>query len=69
VLADYKTAPIEEKEKALFAFVEKVNADSPSIREEDIQALHAVGWSDLRRGDGVWPVQLLHPVGGCDRSA
>lgn len=60
MLADYKTAPIDKKEKVLFAFVEKVNADSPSIRKKDIQALRAVGWSDEAIYDAVMVCGLFN---------
>jgi alkylhydroperoxidase family enzyme len=46
VLRDLESSSLEEKEKALFRFVEKVNRDSPRIRSEDMQPLYAVGWSD-----------------------
>jgi alkylhydroperoxidase family enzyme len=46
VLDDPATSSLSEAEKALFAFVDKVNADSPSIQPEDIAALHAAGWGD-----------------------
>ena len=46
VLRDLETSQLEEKEKALFRFVAKVNHDSPRITANDMQPLHAVGWSD-----------------------
>ena len=46
VLRDLDSSLLEEKEKALFRFVEKVNRDSPRITSEDMQPLYAVGWSD-----------------------
>jgi hypothetical protein len=46
VLRDLESSSLEEKEKALFRFVDKVNRDSPRITPEDMQPLCAVGWSD-----------------------
>ncbi len=46
VLRDVETSPLAEAEKALFRFVDKVNRDSPRIGPEDIDALHAAGWTD-----------------------
>jgi len=46
VLKDYKAAPIPEKEKALFRFIEKVNGESSRIRQEDVDSVRAAGWSD-----------------------
>ena len=53
VLADYRTAPISEAEKALFAFVEKVNQNSPGIRESDTERLRRAGWSDEAIYDAI----------------
>jgi alkylhydroperoxidase family enzyme len=53
VLDDYRTAPISDKERALFAFIDKVNKDSPAIRQNDIDDLHEAGWSDEAIYDAV----------------
>lgn len=46
VLRDLETSRLDEKHKALFRFVDKVNRDSPRIAPEDMLPLHAVGWED-----------------------
>ena len=46
VLNDPQTSPLPEAEKALFAFVDKVNQDSARIGPADIAPLHGAGWSD-----------------------
>ena len=46
VLRDLETSQLDEKEKALFRFVTNVNHDSPRITANDMQPLHAAGWSD-----------------------
>ena len=46
VLRDLETSNLDEKHKALFRFVQKVNEDSPRITAADIQPLHAAGWDD-----------------------
>jgi alkylhydroperoxidase family enzyme len=46
VLEDYRTAPIDARERALFAFIEKVNRQSNSVRRDDIDRLKAAGWSE-----------------------
>jgi len=46
VLRDVETSKLDEKHKALFRFVGKVNRDSPRIAPEDIEALHGAGWDD-----------------------
>jgi alkylhydroperoxidase family enzyme len=45
-LRDLESSALEEKEKALLRFVDKVNHDSPRITPEDMQPLYAVGWTD-----------------------
>jgi alkylhydroperoxidase family enzyme len=46
VLRNLETAELPEKEKVLFRFIDKVNSDSPKITAEDMQPLHAAGWTD-----------------------
>jgi len=53
VLADYRTAPVRDAEKALLGFVEKLNTEAHAIGEADIAALHAHGWSDEAIYDGI----------------
>ena len=53
VLADYRTAPIDEREKALFAFIEKMNEQSNLVRREDIDRLTAAGWSEEAIYDAI----------------
>jgi len=53
VLADYRTAPIDDRQKALFAFVEKMNEQSNQIRVDDIDRLKAAGWSEEAIYDAI----------------
>ena len=46
VLRDLETSAFDEKHKALFRFVTKVNRDSPRITADDMQPLYAAGWDD-----------------------
>jgi alkylhydroperoxidase family enzyme len=46
VLSDLENSAFDEKHKALFRFVDKVNRDSPRISGEDMQPLYAAGWDD-----------------------
>ena len=46
VLRDLESSGLDEKEKALFRFIDKVNHDSPRISPDDMQPLYAVGWTD-----------------------
>jgi alkylhydroperoxidase family enzyme len=53
VLDDFATAPISDKEKALFEFIEKMNAHSNQVRKTDIDALKVVGWTDEAIYDAI----------------
>ena len=53
VLEDYRTAPIDAREKALFAFIEKMNAQSNAVRRDDIDRLTAAGWSEEAIYDAI----------------
>ena len=46
VLADLETSALAEKEKVLFRFVAKVNHRAWEITAQDIEPLHAAGWTD-----------------------
>jgi hypothetical protein len=46
VLRDLETSGLDEKHKALFRFVAKVNHSSPQITAEDMKPLYEVGWTD-----------------------
>jgi alkylhydroperoxidase family enzyme len=53
VLEDHRTAPIDDKRKALFTFVEKMNAASTSIGPADIQTLERAGWTQEAIYDAI----------------
>jgi alkylhydroperoxidase family enzyme len=46
VLADVESSNLDDRHKALFRFIDKVNGDSPNVGTADIDALHAAGWTD-----------------------
>ena len=60
VLEDFRTAPISEREKALFALVEKVNRQSNQIRQSDIDAARSAGWSDEALYDAITVCALFN---------
>jgi alkylhydroperoxidase family enzyme len=53
VLAGARTSRLSAAEKALFAFLDKVNDDCARIGPPDIQALHEAGWTDEAIYDAV----------------
>lgn len=60
MLEDYRTAPIGEREKALFAFIEKMNRESSRLRKEDIEEAKAAGWSDEELYDAITVCALFN---------
>jgi len=60
VLRDYRTAPISDREKALFALLTKVNQESNQVTEDDIQEARAAGWSDEALYDAVTVCALFN---------
>jgi alkylhydroperoxidase family enzyme len=46
VLRDLESSPLDDKHKALFRFIAKVNHDSPRIAAGDMKPLYDVGWDD-----------------------
>jgi alkylhydroperoxidase family enzyme len=53
VLADFRTAPIDDRDKALFAFIEKMNQQSNLVRREDVDRLTDAGWSQEAIYDAI----------------
>jgi hypothetical protein len=60
VLADHRTAPISDKDKALFTFLEKMNRESTRITMADHDALRAVGWTDEAIYDAITVCALFN---------
>ena len=60
VLQDYRTAPIGDREKALFAFVEKMNRESSRLRKEDLEEVKAAGWSEEALYDAITVCALFN---------
>ena len=53
MLNDYRTAPIDDREKVLFAFIEKMNEQSNLVTREDIDRVKAAGWSEEAIYDAI----------------
>ena len=45
-MRDLESSALDEKHKALFRFVDKVNHDSPKISADDMKLLYDAGWED-----------------------
>lgn len=59
ILDDYTTAPISEQEQALFALIAKIVEQSNQIRQPDIDAAKAAGWSDEALYDAITVCSLF----------
>ncbi len=53
MLDDFRSAPIGDKEKALFAFIEKMNRESNRLAPDDVAAAKAAGWSEEALYDAI----------------
>ena len=60
VLHDFRTAPISEKDRALFAFIEKVNRASNQIGPSDIEAAVTAGWTEEALYDAITVCALFN---------
>ena len=60
VLQDYRTAPLSDREKTLFAFIEKVNRESSRLRKEDVEEVKAAGWSEEALYDAITVCALFN---------
>jgi uncharacterized peroxidase-related enzyme len=55
VRKDYRTAPIEEKDRVMLDFVVQLTRDPTKIRQEDHATLRAVGFDDK----GILQITLI----------
>jgi alkylhydroperoxidase family enzyme len=60
VLADFRTAPISDAEKALLAYIEIVNCNCTAIEQADIDRLHQAGWTDEAIYDAIMVCALFN---------
>ena len=45
-MAGAESSDLDDRHKALFRFIDRVNHDSPRITASDLETLRASGWSD-----------------------
>jgi nitrate reductase beta subunit len=60
VLEDFRTAPITEREKAMFAFLERMNRESSTLQKEDVEAVEAAGWTQEAIYDAITVCALFN---------
>jgi alkylhydroperoxidase family enzyme len=59
VLENVDTAPISEKDRALYSFIRKMVADSTSIGQDDADRVRKAGWSDEALYDAITVCSLF----------
>lgn len=60
MLEDFRSSGLSGKDKALFAFIEKVNRESNKITQEDVDEVKSAGWSDEAIYDAVTVCALFN---------
>ena len=59
MLADYRTAPIDEKLRAMLGFIEKLNLLPSEVRGEDLQPVLAAGVTPQGVRDALYVVAMF----------
>jgi len=60
VLQDFRTAPIDEADRTMFAFLEKMNRESTQLQQADIDVVKAAGWTDEALYDAITVCALFN---------
>ena len=60
VLEDYRAAPIDERDKAMFEFIDKMNRESNRLQQADLDKLKAAGWSEEAIYDAITVCALFN---------
>jgi alkylhydroperoxidase family enzyme len=60
VLKDFRTSSLSDAEKALFAFLDKVNRCSNQITPEDVDEVKRAGWSEEAIYDAITVCSLFN---------
>ena len=62
VLADYRTAPIPEKLRAMLGFLEKLTLNPAGIGPDDVAPLRAAGLTDEEIEDAIHVCALFNVI-------
>lgn len=60
MLEDFRTAPISDKERALFAFIERMNRESFTLQPHDVQQVIDAGWTQEAIYDAITVCALFN---------
>lgn len=47
IAKDFRSAPIDDKDKAMLAYAEKITVNQSEIDERDVEALKKSGWNEV----------------------
>ncbi|WP_275832555.1 hypothetical protein [Roseisolibacter sp. H3M3-2] len=59
-MRDPETSPLDERHRALFRYLDRVNHESPRLTAEDAAAVRAHGWTDEELWFGITVVALFN---------
>ncbi len=62
VLENWRTAPIDERLKAMLGYLEKLTLSSEEVHTDDVVALHAAGISDQAIVEAIYVCVLLNII-------
>ncbi|MFN8580070.1 MAG: hypothetical protein U0163_03715 [Gemmatimonadaceae bacterium] len=60
VLEDFRSAPISDRDKVMFAFLERMNRESHTLTQTDLDAVKAAGWSEEAIYDAITVCALFN---------
>lgn len=60
MLEDHRTAPIDDRDKAMFTFLEKMNRESSRLTQDDLDTVKAAGWSEEALYDAITVCALFN---------
>ena len=60
MLENYRTAPIDDREKAMFEFIDKMNRESSRLQQGDVDKVKAAGWNEEAVYDAITVCALFN---------
>jgi uncharacterized peroxidase-related enzyme len=62
VVADYRTAPIDQRTKGLLAYAEKLTHTPDQVCADDVKCLRQLGWEDRAILDTVQVIAYFNSI-------
>ena len=60
MLEDFRTAPISDKERVLFEFIERMNRESFTLQPDDVRRVIDAGWTQEAVYDAITVCALFN---------